>query len=110
MALALGVTTPSGAVDDVPTFDVGSSCRASAKRAEAGADPNACIGQEHRARDELRRLWQNFTRDDKRGCVPLTTMGGNPTYTELLTCLEMSREVRILRGRSAPSTTGSATR
>lgn len=110
MALVLGVATPAVAVDDVPKFDVGPSCRASAKRAEAGADPNACIGQEHRAREELRRRWQNFTLDDKRGCVPLTTMGGNPTYTELLTCLEMSREVRVLRGTSEPSTTGSATR
>jgi hypothetical protein len=108
MAIVLGVAAPSAAVDGVPTFDVGPSCRASASRAEAGADATACVGQEHRAREELQRQWQSFTRDDKSGCVPLTTMGGSPTYTELLTCLEMSREVRNLRGRQAPSTTGSA--
>jgi hypothetical protein len=73
-------------------------------------DPSVCLGQEWSAREQLRREWRSFSRDDKIECVPLATLGGSPTYTELLTCLELSREARDLHGKSAPSTTGSTSR
>jgi hypothetical protein len=38
--------------------------------------------------------------------VPAATAGGNPTYTELLTCLEMARDIRQLHDKGQPTTTG----
>lgn len=104
MVALLGAASALAAVDSGPKFDVGPSCRASAKRAVPVGDPSVCLDQERSAREQLRRGWRTFMRDDKNECVPLATLGGSPTYTELLTCLELSREARNLHDRTALST------
>jgi hypothetical protein len=61
---------------------------------------------ERAARDELVNRWKAFNADDKATCIPLATAGGTPTYTELLTCLDVRRDARLLReseGRGAPT-------
>ena len=40
--------------------------------------------------------WSDFSSDDKRHCVAEATVGGESSYTDLLTCLEMARDVREL--------------
>ena len=58
------------------------------------------------ARDELVKRWEAFNADDKATCIPLATAGSTPTYTELLTCLDVRRDARLLReseGRGAPA-------
>jgi hypothetical protein len=52
--------------------------------------------------EQLKREWLNFSAADKQHCVALATTGGESSNTELLTCLEMSRDVRALR---SPATT-----
>jgi hypothetical protein len=82
------------AADAVPTLNVDPSCQAAARQA---AEPNyfsVCRNSEQRARDEMQRQWPQLSAADKAQCVSATTVGGNPTYTELLTCLEMAQEVR----------------
>jgi hypothetical protein len=44
--------------------------------------------------------WSGFPAADKNACVRETTMGGDSSYTELLTCLEMARDVRNLPNES----------
>jgi len=39
------------------------------------------------ARTQLVNRWAQFASADKARCVSESTMGGDPTYTELLTCL-----------------------
>ncbi len=110
LVMAMAATIAFGSVaaaDSVPKFDVGPACRASAKRAVPFADPSVCMRQEGEARDQVVREWSTFNAADKATCVPLSTMGGRSTYTELLTCLELSREARNLRNKDASSgTTG----
>jgi hypothetical protein len=48
-------------------------------------------------RDELVKQWPNFSAADKVSCVNESKMGKESSYTELLTCLEMARDVRSLR-------------
>ena len=36
------------------------------------------------------------TTDDHPSCVALAKTGGEPSYTELITCMEMARDVRKL--------------
>jgi len=53
-----------------------------------------CIENESAAREELQLLWIQSTTADKNSCVGETSMGGTPSYVELLTCLEMARDVK----------------
>jgi hypothetical protein len=47
--------------------------------------------------------WSTFNSDDKTHCIAETTMGGESSYTDLVTCLEMSRDVRQLRSETNSS-------
>jgi hypothetical protein len=54
----------------------------------------------------LRKEWSTFSTDDKKHCVVESQMGGEASYTELMTCLEMARDVRTLRSPTAPDQSG----
>lgn len=88
---------------DVPHFDVRPSCRAAAvsdpglRRAlSAASAENSCVESEHNSRDTLQKDWRTFSAVARRDCTRLSTLGGLPSYTELLTCLEMWRDARQL--------------
>ena len=55
-----------------------------------------CMKEEQAVRDTMIKEWAAFSSDDKTHCVAEATMGGDSSYTELLTCLEMARDVREL--------------
>lgn len=94
--------------DQVPNLDVKSLCRGIASQS---SDPMAqnypevsfgrCIQAEQEDRDQLVKEWPTFSSNDKQHCVAEATMGGESSYTELITCLEMARDVRESRQSSA---------
>jgi hypothetical protein len=85
------------AADRVPTFNVEPDCRAaSAESIGPSQDVQACLRDENDARDTLVKTWSNFTPADRTSCSNLARLGGAPTYTELLTCLEMARDAKNL--------------
>ena len=45
---------------------------------------------------QLEKEWSTFTTADKTDCVSLANTGGESSYTELITCMEMARDVRKL--------------
>ena len=51
---------------------------------------------EQDTREQLKKEWSSFTTSDKTSCVALARTGGEPSYTELITCMEMARDVREL--------------
>jgi hypothetical protein len=77
--------------DSLPKFDIAAECRS-----EGGANAmlERCIEDESAARDQLQPLWNQFSAADKVSCVSETSMDGTPSYVELLTCLEMARDVK----------------
>ena len=80
------------AADPVPKFDIGPSCRAAGAAAGmAGRDTAACERDEINARTTLEKEWSQFTPSDQARCGRLVTLGGGPSYVELLTCLEMAK-------------------
>ncbi len=87
------------AADQIPTFNVEPFCRAVASRTVPVGDMEVCLRKEQAARDELTRQWAQFAPADKAHCLQLSTVGGDPTYTELLTCLELQRDARQLKER-----------
>jgi hypothetical protein len=103
--------------DTVPTFDVRPSCRAAAAVAGATQDRmQTCLQSEERARDLIVKDWSQFSAADRNQCALTASVGGSPTYTEMITCLEMARDTRNaptaenLAPMPAPSTSGMAVR
>jgi hypothetical protein len=54
-----------------------------------------CIKSEQAIRDNLLvRQWSTFARTDREVCVQDTMGGGLPSYSDLLTCLQMAEDAR----------------
>jgi len=77
--------------DNVPAFDIARECRS-----EGGtqAVQQKCTADEAEARDQIQQLWSQSSAVDKTQCVRATSSDGSPSYVELLTCLEMARDVK----------------
>jgi len=97
--LALAGNLVVAVADTVPNLAVEQSCRAQATRAGEmpHGDPDSCLRSERAAHDKLRAEWSGFSEADRRHCDITATMGGEPSYVELLTCLEMTAEAARLR-------------
>jgi hypothetical protein len=97
--------TRAAEADSVPSWDLTASCRAAAS-AGYSETPNervkSCLASEQRTREEITKNWSNFPAADRIGCVKSLTF--SPTYTELVTCLEMRRDVKKLRDAPADTT------
>jgi len=92
-ALALGAF--AAAAQEVPTLDVGSLCRAQAKAAQDLGD--ACLADEKRARNDLVRQWAQFSPDSRARCTGIAkSIAGAQSYVELLTCLQIAKDVKSL--------------
>lgn len=106
-ALALGVTflLPIAAGNEtVPQLDVEQVCEGIAQQGGVtfrdpaiAQEKKNCLDSEHAIRDELAKQWSSFSASDRTHCVNESVMGGESSYTELLTCLEMARDVQTLR-------------
>ena len=79
------------AADNVPKFDIARECRS-----EGGskAVQEKCAKDEAAARDQVQPLWVQSSAADKASCVQETRGDGTPSYVELLTYLEMARDVK----------------
>jgi len=92
--LALHLIAASGG--GVPTLDVHPSCHAAAAAQITNTDRmQACMEVEQGAHDRLVETWKKFNIVDRSSCVR-TMMDFEPTYTELLTCLEIAKDARNL--------------
>jgi hypothetical protein len=107
-AIALGAQLVVPAADQVPVFNVDTVCIGIARQAaNSPTDPavdkqkKECVQSEQQVRDQLVKQWSNFPASDKRSCINEARMGGDSSYTELLTCLEMARDVRTLHNENA---------
>ena len=94
--------------DDIPTLDVNPVCRgiASQSSLEVGLQQTGfeqCVQSEQTVREQVKKEWSTFSTSDKSHCVALAKTGGESSYTELLTCMEMARDVRKLRSEADKS-------
>jgi hypothetical protein len=77
------------AADRIPAFDIVRNC--SAEVASAGIEKIAdCTKDETDAKNELDKSWPQFGASNKQYCVEESSIAGDESYVELLTCLEMS--------------------
>ena len=109
LALSLGApafaaSTGSG----VPRLDVRPTCHPiSANDKSIQIDNERCLKTENEAREQLVRQWADFPPADRALCTQTATLTSMASYVDLLTCLEMKRDVAKLptdRGlRTAPA-------
>jgi len=85
-----------GAEPQVPRLDVTPTCRPIDKTDMIQFDEKRCRKIESDAREQLARQWADFPAAHRALCTQTATMGGTASYVELITCLEMKRDVAKL--------------
>jgi hypothetical protein len=91
LPIVIMATLSPGAVSDtVPKFDIIRECRF-----EGGSttEIDRCSEDEGAALRDLQQAWAQFAGADKRSCTVEATTSGFASYVELLTRLEMVRDL-----------------
>jgi hypothetical protein len=110
LALSLQLVVPVAGGDGVPQLNVEQVCKGIAEQGgvtfrdpQVEQEKKNCIDSEKVIREQLVKQWSSFSADDRTHCVNESVMGGDSSYTELLTCLEMARDVRAMRQQQPKS-------
>jgi hypothetical protein len=96
-AITVGTVLMAAALDPVPTFDTRPTCADAAQEISVTRTVELCQQSERQARDALVAQWHSFPNADKTTCVATTRIGGFPSYVQVLTCLELARDARIMK-------------
>ena len=93
----MGMLSPVAVADTVPSFSIANECRFEGETSEV---VDRCSKDETEARQRLEEEWAQFVAADKSTCIVESTIGGFASYVDLLTCLEMSNDVRKENNKS----------
>jgi hypothetical protein len=99
-SLALVAQLTFTIADVVPRLNVEPVCRGIAQQGGLDLEPNqtvqqsfkSCVKSEMIIRGKLVKLWPTFKAATKANCIGEANAGGLPSYTDLLTCLQMTTE------------------
>jgi hypothetical protein len=93
-------STPMALANELPRLDVAPLCHGIA---DQGADPlqagdqsvsfSQCMQSEQRDQATVAKEWSGFSPESQKMCADEAVAGGDSSYTDLLTCLEMARDV-----------------
>jgi len=78
------------AADEPPEFDIARNCNAETAGISVEG-PKACMNDETDAKNQLVKRWSSYSASQKKECVEESSIGGEKSYVELLTCLEMDK-------------------
>jgi hypothetical protein len=81
----------AGAADEPPAFDIARNCNEETAGSGIGG-PAACTKDETDAKDLLAKRWSSYGASAKKFCIGESSTGGEQSYVELLTCLEMATD------------------
>lgn len=103
-ALAVATQITMTFADEIPHFNVEPVCRGIAQQSGLDLEPNKsvqqlvadCVKGEMESREQLVQQWLNFAPSDRVTCVGESGTGGDASYTNLLTCLQIARDARKL--------------
>jgi len=102
-AIVSGFTSTAQAQAQAPQVDIQNTCRLAAAAmvqlmggSTSQRDYEICFTSEEKAREQITKDWSTYAADDRAQCLqPQVYL---PSYIEWLTCLEMARDVRKLKG------------
>jgi hypothetical protein len=95
--------------DQVPILDIEASCRAAARmgdRLSLDTSLRQCLADENGAREQLAKQWTQFSPALRQRCVATTETGGDPSYVEVLVCLQMGRDAAQMDRSSSGGKSG----
>ena len=88
---------------DVPTLNIAPSCQAViAASVGHNRDNGACLRDERQAHGRLQQQWRQFSGADRAQCLKLSRLGGDPSYVELLSCLQLAKAAENIPGAQRP--------
>jgi hypothetical protein len=97
VALALGAQSMIAHADTPPKLNMTPTCNAASSYAGlADRDKTACMSDENDALGALKKNWPQYPSAAKTDCVGMVKTGGPPSYVELLSCLEMMKDVAAI--------------
>jgi hypothetical protein len=86
----LATLSPIAVSDTVPKFDTVREC---SFEGGPSVDVARCSRDEAAALRQLQQTWAQYAGADRKACTAAATIGGFASYVELLSCLEMTRDV-----------------
>ena len=96
-ALSLGVQLQSAMADEVPNYDVRKSCKTDLQQYPSAQSATGCLADEQNARTTLVSQWTQFAPESRSRCTQMVSDPAGPqSYVELLTCLQMAKDVKGL--------------
>lgn len=91
--LSLSTSPAMPIADAVPRFDIAASCGSADKSATGiGRPVQACRDDEEKARTALEMRWSEYPAQARTTCTEGARLGGPPSYVQLITCLEMTKQ------------------
>jgi hypothetical protein len=83
----------------VPNLNIAPSCQAAiAASIGHNRDNGACLRDESQAHSKLQQQWRQFSGAEHAQCLKLSRLGGDPSYVELLTCLQLAKAAENIPG------------
>lgn len=96
-AIPFGLQANVARADEVPTFDVRKTCKADVQAYPGGGNSAGCLSDEQNARITLVNQWTQFAPESRTRCMQLVKdIAGSQSYVELLTCLQMAKDLKTL--------------
>ena len=94
-AVSPGMPMSAAVGDDVPTYDVRKSCKADVQAYSTAQSVAGCLTDEQNA--TLVSQWTQFAPESRSRCAQMVgDVAGPQSYVELLTCLQMAKDVKSL--------------
>ena len=96
-AVSFGAPVSIAAADEVPTYDVRKSCKVDLQSYSTAQTNSGCLADEQNARATLVSQWTQYTPESRSRCSSMVgNVAGPQSYVELLTCLQMAKDVKGL--------------
>lgn len=96
-AVSFGAPVSIAVADEVPTYDVRKSCKVDLQSYSTAQTNSGCLADEQNARATLVSQWSQYTPESRSRCSSMVgNVAGPQSYVELLTCLQMAKDVKGL--------------
>lgn len=96
LLMAFGASLVLSVADELPSFNVEASCKAVEGFGLAIEHTlESCVQDENAAKTELGKNWATYPPAERSRCVA-DTMVGDPSYVDVLTCLQMAQDVDVM--------------
>jgi hypothetical protein len=97
LLITFGASLVLMVADELPNFSVEASCKAA--EGFGLAIPHtleSCVQDENAAKTELGKNWTTYPPAERSRCVA-ETMISDPSYVDVLTCLQMAQDVDVMK-------------